>query len=99
MTDWGFRAKKPTGEELWLITDRLGQFLGTTTTGTTNGSVTDAAFAEPNAEPFCFVYSLASTPFIEQPDISFAGSVMSWTWPAGSSPGYRTSCLLVYGVG
>ena len=96
---WGFRARKPSGEVMWELSDRCGQFLGTVNTGTTDGSVTNAAFAETGAEPFCFVYSLASSPYIEQPDVSFAGSTLSWTWDAASSPGYRTACLLIYGVG
>jgi hypothetical protein len=99
VTTWGFRAKKPDGTVLWEITDRLLQFLGVvSSTGTIDGSVVNAALAEPNAVPFCFVYSLTSDAYIEQPVISFAGSTMTWTWPAGTDPAYRTTCRLIYGV-
>lgn len=95
----GLRARKADGTVLWEISDRLNQFLGiVSSTGTADGSVTNAAFAEANAVPFCFVYSLSSNPYLAQPKVTFSGSTLSWTWDGTSDVAFRTPCRLIYGV-
>lgn len=84
---------------MWEITDRLLQFLGVvSSTGTTDGSVVDAAFEEPDAEPFCITYSLDNDPYLTQPEIDITGDTLSWTWTGTGDAAYRTPCRLIYGI-
>ena len=92
---YGLRVKNAAGDEIVSITDHLGRVIGTVTTGTSSGSVSNAALAEAGAEPFGITYSLSSDPYLVQPNVSFSGSTMSWSW---TDPAEATSCMIIYGV-
>ena len=93
----------PQGLQVWdqfgtLILDtnmRLGRILGTATIGTTNGSVSDSNLS--TGSPFWIVINESAFGMGEQPEITFAGTTLSWTWTVSGS-GSNPTCTLLYGV-
>lgn len=88
----GLQVWDASGNSILDTSMRLGRVLGVRTlTGGTNSSHVDAGLS--TGTPFWIVTSLTA-PNIKQPDVSVAGTTISWTWAAGSSGDWR----LVYGV-
>lgn len=75
---------------------RMGRYLGTTSTGTANGSVTDARFTSSTGTPFWFINGKGDTVYAV-PTVTYSANVLSWDW--GTLPlAYRVDCILIYGV-
>jgi hypothetical protein len=79
-----------------LDTDtRVGRVIGTITTGTTNGSLTSAAFSQ--GSPFYTVYTVGGSSYEVQPYVQVVGTTLSWYWDT-SGASYNANCIIIYGV-
>lgn len=76
------------------ISTSLCRKLGTVTTGTSNGSVSHAGFAD--GEGWYVVLPLSGTVVTTlMPSISIVGTTLSWTFPSLPS---AVNSLIIYGV-
>jgi hypothetical protein len=73
---------------------KLGQILGTVSTGISNGSVTNSAFSF--GAPFYFILPSGSG-YNVQPDVDITGATLSWSWVT-SGESYNNPCTIIYGV-
>ena len=90
----GWQAFDASGNLIVDVSTRLGRVLGVQTlTAATGGSVTNANFA--SGTPF-WMLSNVSVAGARQPEITFSGTTLSWSFPGVGWSGetYR----LVYGV-
>ena len=92
----GFQAWDASGNTVVDLSTRLGRILGVHTTGSSNGSITNAGLAQ--GTPFALVSQPNSTvanggTFYPSPTVSFSGTTMSWTFPGTGAPS-----TIVYGV-
>jgi hypothetical protein len=91
VTTQGLQVYDASSNLILDVTDSLGTVLGTVSTGTTSGSVTDANFA--NGTPFWAHLPLATNYLSLPPDITFSGTTLTWTFTGGG-----TSSTIIYGV-
>lgn len=73
------------------------RIFGSIATGSGNGSVTDARFAEIGQGAALFTMLVpgeTGSRLYERPVLSLAGNTLSWTWPEATT---YPSFLLVYG--
>lgn len=90
----------PQGLQVWDASGNLqvdtnttmANVLGTVSSGTTNGSLTDANFAK--GTPFAIAMPATTTFATAGLYISFAGNVMTWTW---DTTGTKAAQTIVYG--
>jgi len=94
----------PQGLQIWDAlgnsvidtTTRLGRYLGATSTGTINNSITDIRFS--TGVPFWFINSKGTiAEYNIAPSVTFTNNILSWDW--GTLPlKYRIDSILIYGV-
>lgn len=76
------------------VTSSLGRKLGTVTTGTANGSVSNSRFADGIG--WYVVLPLSGTVITTiMPSVSISGTTLSWTFPV---PSAAVNSLIIYGV-
>lgn len=93
----------PLGMQVWdasgnLIVDTatyMGRILGTVSTGTSNGSVTNAGFA--TGQPWWFITRKTSSAYMYTPKITISGNTLSWQFESGTYAN-KADCLITYGV-
>lgn len=89
----GLEVNDAAGRPVVDVTNRLPRTLGSVWTGTSDGSLGHAGFAQ--GEPWFAM--LGQEVGNVSPEISFSGTTMSWTFQSALTA-YRESCLILYGV-
>lgn len=92
----GLQTWDASGNPLIDLTSRLGRIVGTHTTGSSNGSITNAGLAL--GTPFALISQPGSVvsnggTFYPSPTVSFSGTTMSWTFTGSGAP-----TTIVYGI-
>ncbi|MDB0543966.1 hypothetical protein LBW59_15945 [Ralstonia solanacearum] len=99
----GLEIYNAAGVRTFSTNDRVGRVLGTTYTGTADGSISHGELV--NGQGFFTCLPLGSIPGpgeygVAFPSVVLDGSTIWWTFPAWSSnpSARRVNCLLVFGV-
>ena len=92
---YGIKVWDASGNTVMDSSTRLGRILGTTTTGTSNGSISNSAFSQ--GSPFYTVYTIGGSGYDVQPYVYVSGTSLVWYWDT-SGASYNASCLIIYGV-
>ncbi|CBJ43523.1 putative bacteriophage protein [Ralstonia solanacearum CFBP2957] len=99
----GLEIYNAAGVRTFSTNDRVGRVLGTTYTGTADGSISHGELV--NGQGFCTCLPLGSIPgpgdyWVAFPSVVLDGSTIRWTFPTWSSnpTARRVNCLLVFGV-
>ncbi len=94
---WGVQTWNADGSSQIEMTSSLGRVFGKIAVQEgQSGSLSDARFAQ--GQPFYFTIPLSPDANIARPpEVTFAGSVMSWTWTSDSV--FKSApTLIIYGV-
>lgn len=89
----GIRTFDASGNILMDTDTNMGRILGMTTTGTSNGSVTNADFAQGTPFWIAIVNNTTANNTVVSPDFSFSGTTLTWTHNT-----YSGDTRLIYGV-